>query len=67
MDLFLIQHKLEQLIPIFKEHDINEEVLRTLTQDDLKEMGVNSVGLRKQFFLACQSNPATDQIIQNYN
>jgi hypothetical protein len=39
---------LEQYGPAFREHDIDGEVLRRLTAEDLRELGVASVGHRRR-------------------
>ena len=38
---------LEQYVPAFRANDIDEEVLRRLTVDDLRELGVASIGHRR--------------------
>jgi class 3 adenylate cyclase len=38
---------LEQYWPAFRDNDINEEVLRRLTAEDLRELGVASIGHRR--------------------
>src|SRR6516225_9498658 len=39
---------LEQYVPAFRENDIDGEVLRGLTADDLRELGVVSIGHRRR-------------------
>jgi len=39
---------LEQYAPAFRDNDIDEEVLRRLTGEDLRELGVTSVGHRRR-------------------
>ena len=39
---------LEQYAPAFREHDIDGEILRRLTAEDLREIGVLSVGHRRR-------------------
>jgi len=39
---------LEQYVPAFRANDIDEEVLRRLTVDDLRELGVASIGHRRR-------------------
>src|SRR5215472_4785258 len=39
---------LEQYVPAFRDNDIDGEVLRRLTADDLRELGVLSIGHRRR-------------------
>jgi len=39
---------LEQYMPAFRDNDIDGEVLRRLTADDLRELGVASIGHRRR-------------------
>ena len=39
---------LEQYVPAFRDNDIDREVLRGLTTDDLRELGVASIGHRRR-------------------
>ena len=39
---------LEQYAPAFRDNDIDGEVLRQLTSEDLRELGVRSVGHRRR-------------------
>src|SRR5438270_11666541 len=39
---------LEQYVPAFHANDIDEEVLRRLTSEDLRELGVTSIGHRRR-------------------
>jgi class 3 adenylate cyclase len=39
---------LEQYVPAFRDNDVDGEVLRRLTADDLRELGVASVGHRRR-------------------
>jgi class 3 adenylate cyclase len=39
---------LEQYVPAFRDNDIDGEVLRRLTADDLRELGVASIGHRRR-------------------
>jgi hypothetical protein len=39
---------LEQYAPAFRAHDIDAEVLRRLTGEDLRELGVTSIGHRRR-------------------
>ena len=40
--------RLERYEPEFRENDINEEVLPTLTAEDLKDIGITIVGHRRK-------------------
>ncbi|KAG0501635.1 hypothetical protein HPP92_001707 [Vanilla planifolia] len=40
--------------PVFELHDVDEEVLPLLTLEDLRDMGINSVGLRRKMYCAIQ-------------
>jgi formyl-CoA transferase len=44
--------RLEQYVPAFRANDIDEEVLRRLTGEDLRELGVNSIGHRRRLLEA---------------
>jgi len=39
---------LEQYVPAFRDNDVDREVLRGLTADDLRELGVASIGHRRR-------------------
>ncbi len=39
---------LDQYVPAFRANDIDEEVLRRLTGEDLRELGVTSIGHRRR-------------------
>ena len=39
---------LEQYVPAFRANDIDEEILRRLTGEDLRELGVTSIGHRRR-------------------
>ena len=39
---------LEQYVPAFRANDIDAEVLRRLTADDLRELGITSIGHRRR-------------------
>jgi class 3 adenylate cyclase/predicted ATPase len=41
---------LEQYEPIFRDNDIDGDVLPSLTAEDLKDLGINSVGHRRRLF-----------------
>jgi hypothetical protein len=40
--------RLEQYAPAFRDNDIDGEVLRRLTADDLRDLGVASIGHRRR-------------------
>jgi class 3 adenylate cyclase/predicted ATPase len=39
---------LEQYVPAFRDNDVDEEILRRLTAEDLRELGVRSIGHRRK-------------------
>src|SRR5262252_6845158 len=39
---------LEQYVPAFRDNDIDGEILRRLTADDLRDLGVASIGHRRR-------------------
>jgi hypothetical protein len=41
---WLRERGLEQYLPAFRDNDIDAEVLRRLTGEDLRELGVGSIG-----------------------
>jgi class 3 adenylate cyclase len=43
---------LEQYEPVFRENDIDGDVLPSLTAEDLKDLGINSVGHRRRLLAA---------------
>jgi SAM domain (Sterile alpha motif) len=45
---WLRQLGLEQYAPAFRDNDIDDEVLRRLTAEDLRELGVASIGHRRR-------------------
>jgi class 3 adenylate cyclase len=49
---------LGQYEPAFRENDIDGEVLRNLTAEDLRDLGVASVGHRRRFLDAIKALPA---------
>jgi hypothetical protein len=49
---WLAEQGLEQYAEAFAENAIDEEVLRTLSEDDLKELGVKALGHRKKLLAA---------------
>jgi class 3 adenylate cyclase len=49
---WLGDHGLGQYAEVFASNDVDAEVLRTLTADDLKELGVASLGHRKKLLAA---------------
>jgi class 3 adenylate cyclase/pimeloyl-ACP methyl ester carboxylesterase len=52
VDVWLKRHGLARYAEVFASNDIDAEVLRTLTADDLKELGVASLGHRKKLLAA---------------
>jgi hypothetical protein len=52
---WLRQLGLDQYEPAFRENDINGELLGSLTADDLKELGVKSIGHRRKLLGQCSS------------
>ena len=51
---------LDQYAPGFRANDIDEEVLRRLTAEDLRELGVASIGHRRRLLDAIAALGATD-------
>ena len=51
---------LDQYAPVFRANDIDEEVLRRLTAEDLRELGVASIGHRRRLLDAIAALGATD-------
>ena len=49
---------LEQYAPAFREHHIDGEVLRRLTTQDLRELGIDSIGHRRRMLDAIAALPA---------
>jgi hypothetical protein len=49
---WLAEHGLEQYAEAFTENAIDGESLRTLSDDDLKELGVKALGHRKKLLAA---------------
>ena len=49
---WLESHQLGQYAEVFASNDIDAEVLRTLTAEDLKELGIESLGHRKRLLAA---------------
>ena len=50
---------LEQYAPAFREHHIDGEVLRRLTTQDLRELGIDSIGHRRRMLDAIAALPAS--------
>jgi len=46
---------LEQYLPAFRDNDIDAEVLRRLTAEDLRDLGVVSVGHRRRLLDAVKA------------
>lgn len=51
---------LGELAPVFEEHHITPDVLRDLTADDLREMGITSLGHRKRLLAGIAGFNAPD-------
>ena len=51
---------LDQYAPVFRANDIDGEVLRRLTAEDLRELGVASIGHRRRLLDAIAALGATD-------
>jgi hypothetical protein len=49
---------LERYVPAFRENEINERVLPSLTAGDLKDLGVTSVGHRRRLLHAIVAGAA---------
>jgi hypothetical protein len=47
---------LERYAPAFRDNDIDGEVLRRLTADDLRELGVASIGHRRRLLMPLQGS-----------
>ena len=58
---WLEDHGLGQYAEAFASNDVDAEVLRTLTADDLKELGVTSLGHRKKLLAAIAELDATGE------
>ena len=56
---WLEEHGLGQYAEVFASNDVDAEVVRTLTADDLKELGVASLGHRKKLLAAIAALGAT--------
>ncbi len=55
---WLREQGLEQYEPAFRENDIDGDVLRSLTAEDLKELGIASLGHRRRLLDAIKALPA---------
>lgn len=55
------QHNLPQYYELVIQHDITGKVAPQLTEDNLKEMGISSIGDRKRFQLAIREMQAQDR------
>src|SRR2546428_13598265 len=51
---------LEQYAPAFRDNDIDGEILRRLTAEDLRELGVTSIGHRRRLLDAIAALGAGD-------
>src|SRR5271166_5618105 len=61
---WLRQLGLEQYAPAFRDNDIDDEVLRRLTAEDLRELGVASIGHRRRLLdaiAALNAGPAAPE------
>ena len=58
--IWLEDHGLGQYAEAFASNDVDAEVLRTLTADELKELGVASLGHRKKLLAAIAGLGAGD-------
>jgi class 3 adenylate cyclase/predicted ATPase len=56
---------LEQYVSVFQDNEIDTEVLRSLTVDDLKDLGITLVGHRRKLLTAIQALRETDAEIAN--
>ncbi|PIN23040.1 hypothetical protein CDL12_04244 [Handroanthus impetiginosus] len=52
--VWLNQLGLSKYEPIFKVHEVDDEVLPLLTLEDLKDMGINAVGSRRKMYSSIQ-------------
>lgn len=50
---------LEQYAPAFREHHIDGTILRRLTIQDLRELGISSIGHRRRMLDAIAALPAS--------
>ena len=62
VDAWLKHHGLGQYAEVFASNDIDAEVLYTLTADDLKELGVASLGHRKKLLAAIADLSAAGEL-----
>src|SRR6516164_2008442 len=49
---------LEQYAELFRDNDIDTEILRGMTAEDLKELGISSFGHRRKLLAAIAALPA---------
>ncbi|KAE8657165.1 Glycosyltransferase family 29 (sialyltransferase) family protein isoform 1 [Hibiscus syriacus] len=52
--IWLYSLGLGRYAPVFKIHEVDDEILPLLTLEDLKDMGINAVGSRRKMFCAIQ-------------
>ena len=55
IDEFLQKIKLSKYIDIFKEEEVTMDILKTFNDDDLKNIGIDKYGPRKQILNAIAS------------
>ena len=58
---FLTNLGLEKYLASFEEHDIDADLLAELTSDDLKEIGITSLGHRKKILSAIKGVSSNDE------
>ena len=59
---------LEQYVELFRDNDIDREILRGMTAEDLKELGISSFGHRRRLFNAIAAlggEPPTRDVAQS--
>jgi hypothetical protein len=56
LEELLKENGLEQYIHLFEEHDISDSLLASLSDDDLIEIGITSLGHRRKILLAVKDN-----------
>ena len=55
VEVFLLGLELEDVIPLFKKHSVSLAVLFTMTENDLKQMGIPQMAVRKKILTAVGS------------
>ena len=59
---------LEQYVRLFRDNDIDDEILRGMSAEDLKELGISSFGHRRRLFNAIavlRGGPPTRDVAQS--